>query len=82
MLVVEFKSDQFSTNESSGFAELAVTISGGSSTTPISVMVTTSERSATGKGNRTMQNFVGRKFWQIWQFARDSPNFLVQIFPS
>ena len=50
VLIVEFKSDQFSTNESSGFAEIAVTISGGSSTTPISVMVTTSERSATGKG--------------------------------
>ena len=50
MLVVEFKSYQFSTNESSGFAEITVTISGGSSTTPISVMVTTSEQSATGKG--------------------------------
>ena len=50
MLVVEFKSNQFSVTESSGFAEIIVTISGGSSTTPISVMVTTSERSATGKG--------------------------------
>ena len=49
MLVVEFKSDQFSTVESSEFVQVVVTISGGSSTTPISVMVTTSERSATGK---------------------------------
>ena len=47
--VVGFKSNQFSATESSGFAEIVVTISGGSSTTPISVMVTTSERSATGK---------------------------------
>ena len=50
VLVVEFKSNQFSATESSGFAEIAVTISGGSSTTPISIMVTTSEQSATGKG--------------------------------
>ena len=51
MLVVEFKSNQFSTTESSGYAEIVVTISGGSSTTPFIVMVTTSDkRSATGKG--------------------------------
>ena len=50
VLVGEFKSNQFSATESSGFVEIAVTISGGSSTTPISVMVTASERSATGKG--------------------------------
>ena len=48
VLVVEFKSSQFVATESSGFAEITVTISGGSSTTPISVMVTTSEQSATG----------------------------------
>ena len=50
VLVVEFKSDQFSATESSGSIGIIIIISGGSSTTPISVMVTTSERSATGKG--------------------------------
>ena len=50
MLVVGFRFNTFSANESSGFAEITATISEGSSTTPISVMVTTSERSATGKG--------------------------------
>ena len=48
-LRVEFKSNEFTVTESSGFVEVAVTISGGSSTTPINVMVTTSEQSATGK---------------------------------
>ena len=51
VLVVEFKSSQFVATESSGYVEIKVTISGGSSTTPISIMVTTSDKqSATGKG--------------------------------
>ena len=48
MLVVEFKSKSYTVSESSGFEEVVVIISGGSSTSPISVMVTTSERTATG----------------------------------
>lgn len=36
--------------ESSGFIEVTVTISGGLSSTPISVMVTTTGETATGKG--------------------------------
>ena len=48
MLVVEFKSKPYTVSESSGFVEVAVIILGGSSTLPISVMVTTSERTATG----------------------------------
>ena len=49
MLVIDFEFNQYTVHESSGFVELAVSISGGSSTTPISVMVTTVEQSATGK---------------------------------
>ena len=49
-LVVEFESDQYNGSESSGFVEVVVIISGGSSTSPISVMVTTSEQTATGEG--------------------------------
>ena len=48
MLVVEFESEQYTGSESSGFVEVVVIISGGSSTKPISVMVTTIERTATG----------------------------------
>ena len=48
VLVVEFKSDQYTVSESSGFVEVVVIILGGSSTSPISVMVTTRERTATG----------------------------------
>ena len=48
MLVVGFKSDQYNGSESSGFVEFTVTLSGGSSTTPISVMVTTTGQSANG----------------------------------
>ena len=48
-LVVGFVTDQFFGSESSGFVEIAVNISGGSSTTPISVMVTTTERTAKGE---------------------------------
>ena len=51
MLVVEFESGQYTGSESSGFVEVVVIISGGSSTTPISVMMTTSDkRTATGEG--------------------------------
>ena len=49
MLVVEFKKGQYTGSESSGFVEVVVIISGGSSTSPISVMVTTIEQTATGK---------------------------------
>ena len=48
MLVVEFESEQYTGSESSGFVEVVVIISGGSSITPISVMMTTTERTATG----------------------------------
>ena len=41
MLVVEFESEQYTGSESSGFVEVVVIISGGLSTTPISVMITT-----------------------------------------
>ena len=52
MLVVEFESEQYTGSESSGFVEVVVIISGGSSTTPISVMMTiiTRGRSAAGEG--------------------------------
>ena len=51
MLVVEFESEQYNGSESSGFVEVVVIISGGSSTTPISVMITitTAGQSARGK---------------------------------
>ena len=48
MLVVEFESEQYTGSESSGFVEVVITL-GGSSTTPISVMVNTSEQIATGE---------------------------------
>ena len=47
---MEFESYQYTGSESSGFVEVVVIISGGSPTSPISVMVTTSEQTATGKG--------------------------------
>ena len=53
MLVVKFESERYTGSESSGFVEVVVIISGGSSTTPISVMITISNRSATG--NRQAQ---------------------------
>ena len=46
---MEFESKQYNGTESSGFVEVVVIISGGSSTSPISVMVTTSEQTATGE---------------------------------
>ena len=48
VLVVEFESEQYEGSESSGFVEVVVIISGGLSTTPISVMITSIERTATG----------------------------------
>ena len=45
MLVVEFASGQFVGSESSGFIEVIVRITGGSSSTPITVTVTPSVQS-------------------------------------
>ena len=45
MLVVEFASGQFVGSESSGFIEVIVRITGGSSSTPITVIVTPSVQS-------------------------------------
>ena len=47
-----FQSEQYIGSESSGFVEVVVIVSGGSSTIPISVMVTitTAGQSATGNG--------------------------------
>ena len=42
MLVVEFASEQFVGSESSGFIEVIVRITGGSSSTPVTVTVTPS----------------------------------------
>ena len=49
MLVVEFESEEYTGSESSEFVEVVIAL-GGSSTTPISVMVNTSEWTATGEG--------------------------------
>ena len=52
-LSVEFESRNFRGSESSGHVEIVVVISGGSSTTPIEVVVTPSEQSpvsARGEG--------------------------------
>ena len=40
----------YSTSESSGSTEVTVTISGGLSAIPITIMVTTTEQTATGGG--------------------------------
>ena len=45
MLVVEFTSGQFTGSESSGSVEVIVRITGGTSTTPITVTVTPSVQS-------------------------------------
>ena len=45
VLVVEFASGQFTGSESSGFIEVIVRVTGGSSSTPITVTVTPSEQS-------------------------------------
>ena len=49
MLVIEFESEQYTGSESSGFVEVTVMLNG-SSTTPISVMMTMTEWTATGEG--------------------------------
>ena len=49
MLVIGFKFTEYTVAESSGIVQLAVTLSGGSSITTISAMVTTMELSATGE---------------------------------
>ena len=58
MLVVEFESEEYIGSESSGFAEIVVIISGGSSTTPISVMMTAIERTATGERLNLMYQLI------------------------
>ena len=50
MIEIQFDSGQYTGSESSGFVAVVVIISGGSSTKPISVMVTTSGQSAEGEG--------------------------------
>ena len=45
MLVVEFASGQFTGSESSGLIEVVVRVTGGLSSTPITVTVTPSEQS-------------------------------------
>ena len=45
VLVVEFVSGQFAGSESSGFIEVIVRITGGTSNTPITVTVTPTEQS-------------------------------------
>ena len=45
MLIVEFSSAQFTGSESSGFIEVIVRVTGGPSSTPITVTVTPSEQS-------------------------------------
>ena len=52
VLVMEFASGQFTSSESSGFVEVVVRITGGTSITPITVTVTPTEHlpvSAFGK---------------------------------
>ena len=48
VLVIGLENKRYTGSESSGFVEVVVIISGGSSTTPISVMVAFNERSAAG----------------------------------
>ena len=45
VLLVEFKSGQFTGSESSGFIEVTVRITGGTSNTPITVTITPSVQS-------------------------------------
>ena len=49
-LLVGFELLIYSTSESSGSTEVTVTISGGLSAIPITIMVTTTEQTATGGG--------------------------------
>ena len=57
MLVVEFESGQYNGSESSGFVGVVVIISGGSSTIPISVMITISINKGSAKGERYVNNY-------------------------
>ena len=56
MLLVGFGFRSYSGYESSGSMEVAVTISGGLSAIPISVMVTTTGQTATGKEHTSTIN--------------------------
>ena len=49
VLVIDFEFKEYTVAESSGFVEIVVIISGGSSAIPIRVIVTAIEQSATGK---------------------------------
>ena len=48
-MVVEFSAEQYVGSESLGFIEVAVKLTGGPSSTPITVTVLLSEQSASGK---------------------------------
>ena len=56
MLVVEFESGQYTGSESSRFVEVVVIISGGSSTTPISVMITITTAGQSASSERYISN--------------------------
>ena len=58
MLVVEFESGQYTGSESSGFVEVIVIISGGSSTTPLSVMITISTAGQSASSEKYIINYV------------------------
>ena len=62
VLVVEFESEQYTGSESSGFVEVVVVLNG-SSTTPISVMMNTSEQTATGENILMTDNLSTS--WQL-----------------
>ena len=48
VLVVGLESRQYIGSESSGFVKIVITISGGLSALPVTLIVTTSEQTATG----------------------------------
>ena len=58
MLVVEFESGQYTGSESSGLVEVIVIISGGSSTTPLSVMITITTTGQSASSERYIINYV------------------------
>ena len=62
VLVVEFESEQYNGSESSGLVEVVVVLNG-SSITPISVMMNTSEQTATGENTLTTDNLSTS--WQL-----------------
>ena len=65
MLVVEFASGQFTGSESSEFIEVVVRVTGGSSSTPITVTVTPSEQSPVSALGMYVYNYVILKV-QTW----------------